>query len=49
MGAGLNKFGLGKKTGTRTNEAHLSLEDIPELRKLIEFRPPQKPAEWCDR
>ena len=33
---------------TRTNEAHLSTKNIPQLRKLVQARPSQEVAEWCD-
>src|SRR5215216_3376499 len=33
---------------TWTNQAHLTTEDIPKLRQLIETRPAQKSAYTCD-
>ena len=32
----------------RTDERHLAADDVPQLRQLVELRPPQEPAEPRD-
>jgi len=44
----LDQLFLVTQAGTRTDQAHLALQHIPEPRQLIKFCPPDKIAEWRD-